>query len=37
MTLAPLSEPWSVLSQPIYSLRPANVVMQSSEDWSLRA
>src|SRR5580700_1509412 len=30
MTLAPLSEPWSVLSQPIYSLRPANVVMQSS-------
>ncbi len=30
MTLAPLSEPWSVLSQPIYSLRPANVVMQSN-------
>src|SRR3984893_7701101 len=29
MTLAPLSEPWSVWSQPIYSLRPANVVMQS--------
>src|SRR6266851_5749841 len=25
------SEPWSVVSQPIYSLRRANVVIQSSE------
>jgi len=33
MTLAPLSEPWSVLSQPIYSLRPANVVIQSTNAW----
>src|ERR1700674_3996221 len=31
MTLAPSLEPWSVSSQPIYSLRRANVVMQSTE------
>src|SRR5579864_5272841 len=34
MALAPLSSLGLVLSQPIYSLRRANVVMQSSAAWA---
>src|ERR1043166_6668092 len=34
MTLAPLSEPWSVRRKSIYSLRLANVVIQSTKERS---